>query len=205
MQDIMDVADIAFPHLGIYLRNVPRSFSIFGFSIAFYGVIIGLGIFCGILLAAHIAKKEQLNPDLIWDFAIYAIIFSIIGARIYYVIFRWDLYQDDLLSIFNTRKGGLAIYGAVIAAFITLWIYCKVKKLSFLQIADIEKVHGDRFGRYAQLIREGKHFVSDVEEEWMCLNCGYVFKGTKVPERCPVCQHDKGYFIRFELSPYSGH
>ena len=137
MQDIMDVADIAFPHLGIYLRNVPRSFSIFGFSIAFYGVIIGLGIFCGILLAAHIAKKEQLNPDLIWDFAIYAIIFSIIGARIYYVIFRWDLYQDDLLSIFNTRKGGLAIYGAVIAAFITLWVYCRVKKQKFLQIADI--------------------------------------------------------------------
>ena len=137
MQDIMDVADIAFPHLGIYLRNVPRSFSIFGFSIAFYGVIIGLGIFCGILLAAHIAKKEQLNPDVIWDFAIYAIIFSIIGARIYYVIFRWDLYQDDLLSIFNTRKGGLAIYGAVIAAFITLWVYCRVKKQKFLQIADI--------------------------------------------------------------------
>ena len=155
MQDIMDVADIAFPHLGIYLRNVPRSFSIFGFSIAFYGVIIGLGIFCGILLAAHIAKKEQLNPDLIWDFAIYAIIFSIIGARIYYVIFRWDLYQDDLLSIFNTRKGGLAIYGAVIAAFITLWVYCRVKKQKFLQIADIcvpALVLGQIIGRWGNFM-----------------------------------------------------
>lgn len=155
MQDIMDVADIAFPHLGIYLRNVPRSFSIFGFSIAFYGVIIGLGIFCGILLAAHIAKKEQLNPDLIWDFAIYAIIFSIIGARIYYVIFRWDLYQDDLLSIFNTRKGGLAIYGAVIAAFITLWVYCRMKKQKFLQIADIcvpALVLGQIIGRWGNFM-----------------------------------------------------
>ena len=155
MQDIMDVADIAFPHLGIYLRNVPRRFSIFGFSIAFYGVIIGLGIFCGILLAAHIAKKEQLNPDLIWDFAIYAIIFSIIGARIYYVIFRWDLYQDDLLSIFNTRKGGLAIYGAVIAAFITLWVYCRVKKQKFLQIADIcvpALVLGQIIGRWGNFM-----------------------------------------------------
>ena len=155
MQDIMDVADVAFPHLGIYLRNVPRSFSIFGFSIAFYGVIIGLGIFCGILLAAHIAKKEQLNPDLIWDFAIYAIIFSIIGARIYYVIFRWDLYQDDLLSIFNTRKGGLAIYGAVIAAFITLWVYCRVKKQKFLQIADIcvpALVLGQIIGRWGNFM-----------------------------------------------------
>lgn len=155
MQDIMDVADIAFPHLGIYLRNVPRSFSVFGFSIAFYGVIIGLGILCGILLAAHIAKKEQLNPDLIWDFAIYAIIFSIIGARIYYVIFRWDLYQDDLLSIFNTRKGGLAIYGAVIAAFITLWVYCRVKKQRFLQIADIcvpALVLGQIIGRWGNFM-----------------------------------------------------
>ncbi len=137
MQDIMDVTDIAFPHLGIYLENVPRNFSVFGFRIAFYGVIIGIGILCGILMAAYIAKKEDTNPDLIWDFAIYAIVCSIIGARIYYVIFEWDVYRNDLLSIFNIRKGGLAIYGAVIAAFITLWIYCRVKKQSFLHIADI--------------------------------------------------------------------
>lgn len=155
MQDIMDVQDIAFPHLGIYLRNVPRGFDVFGFRIAFYGVIIGLGIFCGILLAAHIAKKEKLDPDLIWDFAIYAIVFSIIGARIYYVIFSWDLYKNDLLSIFNTRKGGLAIYGAVIAAFITLWVYCKVKKQSFLQIADIcvpALVLGQIIGRWGNFM-----------------------------------------------------
>lgn len=75
---------------------------------------------------------------------------------------------------------------------------------SFSQIAKIEKVHGDRFGRYAQLLKEGKLFISDVEEEWMCLNCGFVFKGTRAPERCPVCHNDKGYFIRFELSPYEG-
>lgn len=155
MQDIMDVKDIAFPHLGIYLRNVPRGFQVFGFQIAFYGVIIGLGIFCGILLAAHIAKKEKLDPDLIWDFAIYAIVFSIIGARIYYVIFAWDIYRNDLLSIFITRKGGLAIYGAVIAAFITLWVYCKVKKQSFLQIADIcvpALVLGQIIGRWGNFM-----------------------------------------------------
>ena len=137
MQDIMDVSDIAFPHLGIYLENVPRDFSIFGFRIAFYGVIIGIGILCGILMAAYLSKKENVNPDLIWDFAIYAIVFSIIGARIYYVIFEWDVYRNDLLSIFNIRKGGLAVYEAVIAAFTTLWIYCRVKRQSFLQIADI--------------------------------------------------------------------
>lgn len=73
---------------------------------------------------------------------------------------------------------------------------------SFFKIAEIEKIHGDRFGRFAKLMEEGKLFVSDVEVEWMCLNCGFVYKGTKAPAVCPVCQHDQGYFIRFELSPY---
>lgn len=137
MQDIMERMDIAFPHLGIYLRNVPKSFSVFGFPIALYGVIIAVGVLAGVLLAAKVAKLEKLDPDVIWDFAIYAIIFSIIGGRIYYVIFSWDRYKDHLLDIFNTRKGGMAIYGAVIAAFLTMWIYCRKKGQSFLQMADI--------------------------------------------------------------------
>lgn len=137
MQDIMGNMDIAFPNLGIYLRNVPKSFSVFGFTIAFYGVIIAIGVLGGVLLAAHVAKLEKLDADVIWDFAIYAIIFSIIGARVYYVVFSWDRYKDDLLSVFNLRNGGLAIYGAVIAAFLIMWIYCRKKKQSFLQLADI--------------------------------------------------------------------
>lgn len=137
MNDIMGTMDIAFPNLGIYLKNVPKTFTVFGFTIAFYGVIIAIGVLAGVLLAAYVAKLEKLDPDIIWDFAIYAIIFSIIGARVYYVIFSWDRYKDNLLDIFNTRKGGMAIYGAVIAAFLTLWIYCRKKKQSFLQLADI--------------------------------------------------------------------
>lgn len=137
MQDIMNVTDIAFPHLGIYLENVPKGFQIFGFQIAFYGVIIGIGVLSGVLMAAYIAGKEEMDPELIWDFAIYAIIFSIIGARVYYVAFQWDMYKNNLLGIFNLRKGGLAIYGAVIAAFITLAVYCRVKKQKFLLFADV--------------------------------------------------------------------
>ena len=155
MQEIMDVTDIAFPHLGIYLENIPRSFSIFGFKIAFYGVIIGIGVLCGVLMAAYVAKKEKLDTELIWDFAIYAIVFSIVGARIYYVIFQWDMYKDNLLAIFNLRNGGLAIYGAVIAAFITLWVYCKVKKQSFLQVADVcvpGLVLGQAIGRWGNFM-----------------------------------------------------
>ena len=124
----MNVGDIAFPHLGVYLKDVPKSFSIFGFDIAFYGLIIGIGVLAGILLAAHMAKVTGQNSDDYWDFAIYAVIFSIIGARIYYVVFSWDYYKDDLLGIFKLRNGGMAIYGAVIAAFITLFVYGRIKK-----------------------------------------------------------------------------
>ena len=132
----MNAGDIAFPHLGIYLRNVPKSFSIFGLDIAYYGVIIGLGVLAGILMAAHQAKGTGQDPDTYWDFAIYAVIFSVVGARIYYVIFAWDYYKDDLLSIFQTRKGGMAIYGGVIAAFITLFVYCRIKKKNPLLMGD---------------------------------------------------------------------
>lgn len=72
----------------------------------------------------------------------------------------------------------------------------------FQQIAAIEKIHGERFERFAKLMRENKLFVSDVETGWMCLNCGHVLQGTKAPGKCPVCDHDQGYFIRLELSPY---
>ncbi|GFI24218.1 prolipoprotein diacylglyceryl transferase [Lachnospiraceae bacterium] len=136
MPDTMGVKDIAFPHLGIYLENLPKSFSIFGFEIAFYGMIIGFGVILGVLMAEQMAKAEGMDTDIIWDFGIYAVIFSIIGARIYYVVFSWDLYKNNLLSIFNLRRGGLAIYGAVIAAFITLFVYSRIKKLSPYQIGD---------------------------------------------------------------------
>lgn len=155
MVEIMNSTDIAFPNLGIYLENVPKSFSVFGFSIAFYGLIIGIGVMAGIALAAYEAKRTGQNPDDYWDFAIYAIVFSIIGARLYYVIFSWDHYKNNLLEIFNLRKGGLAIYGAVIAAFITLFVYTKLKKKSFLQMADtavLGLVLGQVIGRWGNFM-----------------------------------------------------
>lgn len=136
MQDIMGQGDIAFPHLGIYLENVPKGFEVFGFTITLYGIIIATGIVLGILLATHEAKVSGQDAETYWDFAIYAIVFSILGARLYFVIFSWDTYQNDLLSILNLRKGGLAIYGAVIAAFITLFVYAKIKKKNFFQMGD---------------------------------------------------------------------
>lgn len=74
---------------------------------------------------------------------------------------------------------------------------------SFFMIAEIEKVHGDRFGKFAKMLEENKLYVSDIKAGWMCLNCGFIYEGEKAPEKCPVCDHDKGYFIRLELAPYT--
>lgn len=148
---MMNPGDIAFPHLGIYLRDVPKSISVFGFEIAFYGIIIATGILSGILLAAREAKVTGQDPDDYWDFSIYAVICSIIGARVYYVVFAWDLYKDNLLSVFNLRQGGLAIYGAVIAAFLTGFLYARRKKKSFFLMADtgvVGLVLGQIIGRW---------------------------------------------------------
>lgn len=74
---------------------------------------------------------------------------------------------------------------------------------SFRMIAEIERIHGDRFGRFAQWLEENKLHVSDVKTGWICLNCGHVFEGESVPEKCPACDHDRGYFVRVELSPFA--
>lgn len=74
---------------------------------------------------------------------------------------------------------------------------------TFKNIAAIEKTHGDRFQYFADLVKENRLFVSDISTGFVCLNCGYVYTGMEVPEICPVCKHDRGYFIRAELLPYS--
>ena len=136
MQEIMDVKDIAFPHLGLYLRNVPQTLMIGNFSIALYGILVASAMLLGLVMAAHIAKKTGWDPDIIWDISIWIIVFAIVGARIYYVIFFWDYYSQNLLQIFNLRGGGLAIYGGVIACVTMIIIYCRVKKVNPLRLLD---------------------------------------------------------------------
>lgn len=142
---------ISFPHLGINLQHVGKSISVLGFDIAYYGILIGLGILVGILIAAAEAKHTRQNPEDYLDMAIFAVIFSIIGARLYYVIFAWDIYKDDLLSIFNTRQGGMAIYGGIIAGAITVIVFAKIKNLSWpllLDTACMGLVAGQMIGRW---------------------------------------------------------
>lgn len=151
----MNGTDIAFPHLGISIGTLPKGITIGSFTIAYYGMIIALGMVGGLLLARWQAKRTGQNPEIYMDFAIIGIIFSIIGARLYYVIFSWEHYKDDLLQIFNIRGGGMAIYGSVIAAVITAIVYCRRKKYNFFLFADTAVgglVLGQVIGRYGNFM-----------------------------------------------------
>ena len=136
MAEMMGEMDIAFPNLGIYLANVPKTIMIGSFGIALYGVVIAIGMILGLTLSSKIAGRTGQDPDTIWDLAASLIIFSIIGARIYYVIFMWDYYKDNPMQIINLRGGGLAIYGGIIAGVITLFVYCRRKGKSFPLVLD---------------------------------------------------------------------
>lgn len=143
--------EINFPNLGIYLDHVGKSISIFGFSIAYYGIVIVTGMMIAIWIAQREAKRTGQNPEQYLDLAMIGIAAGILGARIYYVIFAWDYYKDDLLSIFNIRQGGLAIYGGIIGACIAVVIYSRKKKQNFsllMDTASMSIVFGQIMGRW---------------------------------------------------------
>lgn len=146
----MDMS-IRFPHLGIYLPNVGKTISVFGFDIAYYGITIAIAMIVGISIALHEAKRTGQNQDTYLDLLMLTMLTSVVGARIYYVIFSWDNYKDNLGEILNIRNGGLAIYGGIIAGAITVFIYSKITKMKFLQIADtvcMGLVAGQIIGRW---------------------------------------------------------
>ncbi|CUN76888.1 prolipoprotein diacylglyceryl transferase [Eubacterium sp. am_0171] len=143
--------NINFPHLGIHLEHVEKSITVFGFEIAFYGIIIGCAILIGFLIATSEAKRTRQNPEDYLDMGIIGVVCGIAGARLYYVVFSWDMYKDNLLDILNLREGGLGIYGGVIAAVITVIICAKVKRLNAPQIFDtvaLAILNGQMLGRW---------------------------------------------------------
>lgn len=146
----MDMS-IGFPNLGIELANVGKNISVFGFEVAFYGMVIGIGIMAGLYMATKEAKRSGQEPETYYDLVMYGVFFSFLGARLYYVAFSWDYYKNNLGQIFNIRQGGLAIYGGVIAAVIVAVIFAKKRKLVPLQILDtagIGLITGQAIGRW---------------------------------------------------------
>lgn len=130
------IYDLAFPHLNIFIEKLNSGFSIFGFYIAFYGIIIAIAMLVGLHVALFISKKTNQNEDVYYDLFVFILISAIVGARLYYVIFNIDYYSKNILEIFNLRAGGLAVYGGIILSIITIVIFCKIKKINILKTID---------------------------------------------------------------------
>lgn len=135
--------DIRFPNLGILLKNIPDGFSIFGFEIKFYGVIIALGFVAAFLVVSREAKRTGQNEETYLDLLLWLVVPTILGARIYYIIFSWDSYfqkgksfGETLFDLIDIRSGGLAIYGGVIAGMLTVYIFAKKRGVKFSLLAD---------------------------------------------------------------------
>ena len=132
-------------------------FGIDGWNIAWYGVIIAVGMVLGVMLAIYRTRKQGLKEDLIFDFILIALPVAIICARGYYVIFEWDSYSGDILSIFKIWKGGLAIYGGVIGGLVTAILFCRHHKFPLFRFLDLvvpSLVLGQAIGRWGNFVNQ---------------------------------------------------
>ncbi len=127
---------IAFPKLGLEFLVNRVAFTVFGKEIYWYALIILAGFLLGMFFCMKSAQKRGVNPDYIFDIAVYGLFFGVICARIYYCIFDRSNIKT-FWDIFKIWEGGIAIYGAIIGAVATAYIYSKVKKLNVLEIFDL--------------------------------------------------------------------
>lgn len=135
-------------------------FSIGPITIYWYSVLIVLSVFIGVYFGGKTANKNGLTKEFLIDLAFYLIPVSIIGARLYYVIFNFSVFKNDLISIFKVWEGGLAIYGAIIAAFIFIIYYCKKKDKNILLTIDTMipyLILGQAIGRWGNFINKEAH------------------------------------------------
>jgi len=133
------------------------SITVMGFSVHYYGILIALGALLGVILAMKREKKLGFPKDTVIDIALICIPSAIICARLYYVIFEWELYRGNLLSIFDLRSGGLAIYGGIIGGLLSGYFVARYKKLSFLALADLaapSMALGQAIGRWGNFFNQ---------------------------------------------------
>ncbi len=128
---------IDFPGLGGLKIAINRiAFEIFGLPVFWYGIILAFSFLLAVMLALRKSREFGIEPENILDMVLYAAPVAIIASRLYYVVFSWDDFKDNLLEVFNTRNGGLAIYGAVIGASIVVYIFTKKRKINALKLFD---------------------------------------------------------------------
>ena len=155
----------------------PIAFTILGLEIRWYGLLIGIAFLISVFLSYKRAPRYGLNPDHILDFCIFMIPISIIGARIYYVIFEWDYYAGDIKKIIDIRSGGLAIHGGLIAGFIVAICVAKYHKFKLSDLTDLifpTVALGQSIGRW------GNYFNSEAHGGPTNLPWGIMVDGIKV-------------------------
>ena len=155
--NLINHEEVQFPGLGIKFNVDPVAFSIGNFEIYWYGILIALALVLCIILALKQAKKNNFPDTLIYDTMLVTIPCAIIGARAYYVIFNWSTYAGNIQSIFDTRAGGLAVYGGIIACLLGLLIMCKIRKIPFTSLADYCVVYlplGQAIGRWGNFFNQ---------------------------------------------------
>lgn len=128
---------IQFPNLGINLGHVESSIHIFGFEITFYGILVCIGMLMGIWFVILEAKRQNLDQDLYLKMILCILLGGMLGARLYYAIFSWQLYRQDWIEILQVYRGGFALYGGILGGALTAWLFCRIKKLPFAQMTDI--------------------------------------------------------------------
>lgn len=162
----------------------PEIFNIGGFSIRWYSVLILFGIIIGFLLAKREGNKFEFPKDFIFDLGFWLVLFGIIGARLYYVIFNFELYKNDIFSIFQIWNGGLAIHGGIIAGFITLIFYCKAKKVNCFRVTDIivpSLIIAQSIGRWGNFFNSEAHGPATTLSNLQNLYIpGFVIKGMNI-------------------------
>ncbi len=159
---------VQFPKLNIKLFIEREAFSIFGIDVYWYGIILAFGLIMGIIASILTGKKTGIKNDTIFDLVIYGLPSSVIFARLYYVVFEFENYRDNLWDIFNLRAGGIAIYGAVIGALISTLIYSRVKKISFLKLCDTGAtglITGQMIGRWGNFVNQ-EAFGTNTDALW---------------------------------------
>ncbi len=159
---------LSFPGLGIDPFHISdTAFSIFGLDIKWYGVIITLGMVLAFFVARNRAKYEGIIEDDIYDVTLFCIVFGVIGARLYYILFKlgdfivtdtgsaWGNIKESFLAMINIRNGGLAIYGGIIAGFLTALVISRIKKIRFPVLLDVAApavLVGQVLGRWGNFI-----------------------------------------------------
>ena len=156
-ETFLDEHRIEFPKLGWSFDIDPTAFTIFGFQIQWYGIIITLGLIIALIYVLPKMKRFGIDYDRAIDVIISGVIGGIIGARLYYVLMKWDEYKWDWKAIINTRNGGLAIYGGIIGAFLVGYIAARIRKVRALPMLDITVIGlliGQSIGRWGNFVNQ---------------------------------------------------